>query len=177
MSRFSKRQKIIALIGGTIVVLAGGGIAYAFWSSSEGTGTGTAVTAAQSNTLTVVQDNTPSGLAPGVAPVAVQGHIRNGGSGQPAFVTQVVVKISEVSPPGCTPANYALAVGAPSSTPLTNPATTVPGTTPSITLPINQEVDPGTNVTLPDFNIGFVNFNTNQDVCQTAVPTLSYTAT
>jgi hypothetical protein len=176
MSGLSRKKKIIALVAGAAVLLIGGGIGYAFWSSTGAEGSGTAETAVQSNSLTIVQSNTPTGLAPGVQSQQVTAHIDNAAGGHTTFVAQVVVTVSSVAPAPCAVGNYRLRAGA-AQLVFTSNATAISPDTPTITLQINQSLDPGDSVDIPVFTIGFVNYaQVNQDVCQGAVPTIHYLA-
>jgi hypothetical protein len=176
MYGLSRKTKIVVLVAGGVLLLAGGGIGYAFWSSSGAEGSGTAETAVQTNSLTIVQTNTPSGLAPGIKSAPVNAHITNAASGKTTFVDQVVVTVDSVDPATCSVGNYQLRSGG-GQVVFTSNAASISTDTPSITLTINQSLDPGDIVDLPDFTIGFVNYTkVNQDLCQGAIPTIHYVA-
>jgi hypothetical protein len=178
MHTLSRKKKLLAALVGAAVVLTGGGIALAYWTSSGATGTGTATTGTQANTLTITQTNTPAGLAPGLAPTGVTGTVANSAAGKATFVSQVVVTVGSVTPASgltCTIGNYGLVAGT-STTVLTSSAGTISTATPTLTLTINQEVNPGATINLPAFSIGFVDYTTlNQNGCQAATPNLTYT--
>ena len=109
--------------------------------------------------LTVVQTSVVTGLAPGVAPVAIIGLITNNGP-NPVEVTVVEVTITSVTPaldaaPGvCGPSDYVLL---------------------NARMPVNRTIEAGGGSTqFSGASIGFI--TTSQDACQRATVQLLYTA-
>jgi len=118
------------------------------------------VTAA-AESLTVVQTSVVTGLAPGVAPVAIVGLITNNGP-NPVEVTVVEVTITSVTPaldaaPGvCGPSDYVLL---------------------NARMPVNRTIEAGGGSTeFSGASIGFITTSANQDACQRATVQLLYTA-
>lgn len=111
--------------------------------------------------LTVVQTSVMTGLAPGVAPVAIVGLITNNGP-NPVEVTVVEVTITSVTPaldaaPGvCGPSDYVLL---------------------NARMPVDRTIEAGGGSTeFSGASIGFTTTSTNQDACQRATVQLLYAA-
>ena len=154
MRRFSR--KFTVMVVGAVILVAGGGVAYAFWTAG-GTGSGTAATG-QSNDITVNQTSTVTAMGPGVLPQALSGDFTNTNEG-PVYVATVTASIASVTPlvaGTCVAADYVIA----------NPAMTV-----------GVEVPAGTNVgSWGGATIAFANSTTvNQDGCKGATVNLAYT--
>lgn len=166
MRKITKKTAVI-VAGSTLLVAVGGGIAFAYWTSS-GAGSGSATTANGDSSITISQSGTPSGLAPGVAPVAISGTIANGAANS-AYVTSFTVTITGVTGggSGCTAQDYGLTTD---STALTKSAAVQ-----TVTIPVGQDVASGASISFPSVNIGFANDpNASQDDCEGASPVLSY---
>ncbi len=108
MHKFSR--KFTLLVVGAVVLIAGAGVAYAFWTAG-GSGTGSASTG-ESVDITVVQTSTVEEMAPGVAPQTLSGNFDNTNDA-PVYVTSVTASIASVtmSPTAvgtCTAADYVL---------------------------------------------------------------------
>jgi hypothetical protein len=167
MRKITKKTAVI-VAGSALLVAIGGGIAFAYWSST-GQGTGSATTSAGTSPLTISPAAGPTDLAPGVAPEALTGTIANGGTSS-AYVNSLTVTITGVTggASGCTSQDYGLTTG---STALVK-GTGAPQT---ITVPVGRNVDSGSSTTFPTVNIGFANDPANnQDACEGATPQLSY---
>ncbi|HEY4019998.1 MAG TPA: hypothetical protein VGM75_15005 [Pseudonocardiaceae bacterium] len=168
MRKITKKTAVI-VAGSTLLVAVGGGVAFAFWSST-GTGSGTAAASAGTGLVTISQATAPSDLAPNVAPEAVTGTISNSNPNS-AYVNSLIVTISGVDSAhsaGCSATDFGLTTG---TTALAKSATTKQ----SLTLAVGTELAHGASVNFPTFNIGFANDSANsQDGCKGASPTLSY---
>jgi hypothetical protein len=167
MRKITKKTAVI-VAGSTLLVAVGGGVAFAFWSST-GSGTGTAATSAGASNLTISQLTAPSDLAPDVAPEAVTGSISNGAANS-AYVNTLTVTIAGVDSAhstGCSAADFGLSTGT---------TALVKSTAKQIlTLTVGTELAHGASVAFPAFDIGFANDPANsQDGCKGAVPQLSY---
>lgn len=157
--RDRRTAKRILAIGLPLVVIAGTGIGYAFWTSN-GTGTGSASTAAGS-TVTVAQLGTVSGLAPGVAAQSISARVTNPASATgTVHLTKVNVTIDTITGAGtggCLPGDYTIA--SPDMT------TTTP------------DVAPGGTADFTGATIVFANSTTaNQDGCKGATVNLKFAA-
>ncbi len=106
-----RRKKGVAALFAAIVALAAVG-AYAYWTTS-GSGTGGA-TAGTTAALTIVQDNTVTGLYPGGSPVGLNGHFvsTNVGSVTVNSVTAAVTGVTgagtDPGQPACTTADFVI---------------------------------------------------------------------
>jgi hypothetical protein len=151
MRRFSK--KTLAALVGAAVVIAGGGVAYAYWSAG-GTGTGTA-TAGSNNAITINQTSTIAGLAPGSGPQTLSGDFDNGNS-SPVYVTSVDAIVSGTDAVGCDATDFTI----------TGPAV------------VGAEIPEGAGVgTWSGVTIEFNNKpGQNQDACKNATVDLAYTS-
>ncbi|WNV86086.1 hypothetical protein [Umezawaea sp. Da 62-37] len=155
MRKFSRKFTVV--VAGAVLLLAGTGVAYAFWTAG-GTGTGSAGTGVSADVV-VQQTSTVTAMGPGVAPQTLSGNFDNANTG-PVYVTDVTVSIDGVTQAlgavgACTAADYALV----------NP-----------TMPVNAEVPAGTGVgAWSGATIAFANSGVNQDGCQGATVNLLYT--
>jgi|SRR5450631_1529561 len=95
-------RKALAVTVGTIVLLSGAGVAFAYWTNS-GSGTGSATSAAGLAALTTTQNGAVTGMAPGAAAQDINFTINNP-AGSPQYVTNVVMSV--------TGATYVIAAGA-----------------------------------------------------------------
>ncbi len=174
------KKKAAAVVSVTTLALAGGGIAFAFWTASGG-GTGTAGTASGVTSIGVTGDDTVNDLAPGVAPESITAVIDNP-SNQSTQITNLKVAIDSIDSGtnSCDAGSYSLSATDPGSA-LTGGSTS--GTS-NINIPVNVELAPndgaantGSDETTETFWIGFVDDpSTNQDGCKNAVVHLKYTA-
>ena len=110
MRTFTKKKFAVAT--GMVVLLAGGGVAYAYWTAG-GSGTGTAATGTNV-AITAVQTSTVSAMAPGDSAQSLNGTFTNTNTG-PVYVTSVTASISSVVKDGgavagvCDATDYTLA--------------------------------------------------------------------
>jgi hypothetical protein len=156
--RGTRRSVVVAAATALLLVLAAGAAAY--WTSN-GSGTGSATTAASAQALVVNQTSTLSGLAPGVAPKAIAGNFDNPNDA-PTYVNAVTVGIASVTkdagaPAGtCDSTDYTLA---------------------NATMTVNSAVAAGTGKGA--FSGATIQFNSkagvNQDACKGATVSLAYT--
>jgi hypothetical protein len=150
-------KRTVAITAATVVLLAGGGAAFAYWSAG-GTGTGTA-TAGTSVAISAVQTTVLTPLRPGAIAQTISGNFSNTNS-NPVYVSTVTASIGAVAkatgaPAGaCEAADFALA----------NAVMTVNLDVPSGTA---QGAWTGASLTL-------VNKPANQDACKGATVTLNY---
>ena len=94
MRKMTKKNKIVAVCAAAVLTSVGGGVAFAYWTTT-GSGSGTAATGTNA-AITVVQTSTVSGLQPGGAPQTLSGDFNNGNT-SPVYVTDVVASIASVS--------------------------------------------------------------------------------
>jgi hypothetical protein len=153
--RNSKRIKIVA--GGT-AVLMGGGIAFAYWTTS-GAGTGSA-TAGSDTGVTIAQLGSTSGLVPGGPAQPIDFTITNPATFN-QFVTSVEVSITDVvggddsALPECTADDFT--VVQPDA--------------------ISEDLTPGAHgYAVSGATIALKNLATNQDNCKDAVVSLAFNA-
>lgn len=156
MRKFTK--KTVAVATGAVVVLAGSGVAFAYWTAG-GSGTGTAATGT-SVPITAVQTSTVPAMKPGDSALPLTGNFNNTNAG-PVYVTSVTASIASVTkatgaPAGtCDDTDYTLA------TPI---------------MSVNAEVPAGSaQGTWTGATIKFNNKASNQDGCKLATVTLTYT--
>jgi hypothetical protein len=165
MPKFTR--KIVAVALGTVLLVSGVGVAFAYWTNS-GTGSGTATTGTNA-AVTVVQTSTPSAteLVPGGTPQALSGTFTNPNTG-PVWIKTVVAAVTKTEKPvgtanpGCTAADYTI-----SGTSVVNGA--VAG--------VGAQVPAGALGTWSGLTIAFNSTAANQDACKDAVVTIDYTTT
>jgi hypothetical protein len=158
MRRLTKRKKIVAIAIGA-VVLAGGGVAVAYWTAG-GSGVGSAATGTGTGIL-VNQTSTVTDMHPGDSAQVLSGDFDNSNEGD-VQVSNVTVHIASVFnggvvAAGCDATDYTL-TGA--------------------SMPAVQDVPSGTSVGA--WSGATIKFNnkpaTNQDGCKGAVVNLAYVA-
>ena len=147
-----------AIVSGTAIAVVGGGVAFAFWTTS-GSGTGSAATSAGAANLAVAQTSTISNMYPGDAAQTISGTVTNNAANS-AYVTKVVVSIASVTPASgatgsCDATDYTLA---------------------SPTMNVGQDVAAGDVASFSGATIKFNNKATNQDGCKGATVNLAYAA-
>jgi len=155
------RQKIAAAALAGATALIGGVGAYAYWTSTPTTGTGSATTGSQSSSLVIAQTAAPTDLAPGTTAGAITGTIQNTGTTD-AEVGSVTVSINSV-----TRAVGAVGVCSASDYTLADPVMAV-----NADLLPNAPATPFSGATL-----GFNDTSADQDGCQGATLTLAYVST
>ncbi len=153
--------KLATAVTAGVIVLAGGGVAVAYWTAT-GTGAGSAATSAGVSDLTITQTSTISDLRPGGGAQDIEGSVTNNANFT-AFVNTVTVAIDSVTTSagapiaGCDATDYTL-TGA------------------VMTVAEDIAADGGT----ASFDGATIAFNNksgvNQDACQGAVVHLGYTA-
>jgi hypothetical protein len=146
-------RKTVALIVGVVMILAGAGVALAYWTNT-GSGRGTATTGTNSP-ITVNQTSSVTAMAPGVAAQPLSGDFTNTNSG-PVFVAAVTATVTGTDVVGCDDTDYTIAGRA----------------------AVNAEVPVGTNVgTWTGLTIAFNNqTGINQDACKGATVSIVYAA-
>ena len=156
--RLGTRKSVVAAASALLLLVLAAGAA-AYWTSN-GSGTGSATTAASAQALVVNQTSTLSGLAPGIAAKAIAGNFDNPNDA-PTYVNAVTVSIASVTkdpaaPAGtCDSTDYTLA---------------------NATMAVNSAVPAGTGK--GSFSGASIQFNTkagvNQDACKGATVKLAY---
>ena len=157
LKRGSRR---VAAILTAVLILSGGGLAYAYWTIT-GAGTGTAATGTPT-AITVNQSSVITGLAPGAPAQTLSGNFTNTNSG-PVYVTSVTVAIASVTK----------ATGA-----VTGTCDATDYTLTGATMTVGAEVATGPNKgAWTGATIAFNDkTNANQDQCKGATVNFSYTS-
>ncbi len=110
-----KSQKS-AVVAGSVIALVGGGVAFAYWTST-GNGTGNASTGTSTNYTVEVANNSASKLYPGAGTSTLSFKVTNTGSGH-QYVSSASAVIdtlnvqTDVNKPACTAADFEV-VGTP----------------------------------------------------------------
>lgn len=158
MRNTKKTVRRTAVVGGTVAALIGGGVAFAYWTST-GTGTGSASTAT-SQPVTVTQVGSTGDLVPGGDAQAVNFKINNPASFN-QYVSTVTFSISSVeggtdtTKPECTANDFTLVQ-------------------PSV---INSDLGNGDHTyDASGASIALKNRDTNQDNCKNAKVNLAFSA-
>jgi len=151
-------KKTVAVITGTAVVLAGAGVAFAYWTAG-GDGTGSAETGTNV-ALVAQQTSVVEDMAPGVAAQGLSGNFDNANDG-PVYVSTVTASIASVDK----------AAGAPAGT-----CDATDYTLTGATMNVNAQVPAGDGQgSWSGANIAFNNkASVNQDACKLAVVNLAY---
>jgi hypothetical protein len=156
MRKMSKKNKIVAVCAAAVLTSVGGGVAFAYWTTT-GSGTGSAATGTNS-AITVVQTSVVGGLEPGGAAQTLSGNFNNPNS-SPVYVTDVVASIAGVTQ----------AVGAVGSCDATDFTLSL------ATMPVGHEVAAGNaKDAWSGATIAFNNKATNQDGCKGATVNFAY---
>jgi hypothetical protein len=165
-------KKIAGGVAAGAVLLAGGGAAWAYWTSS-GSGTGTASTSAGVNSISVANSSaTPlTAMYPGDSAQPLKATVTNTSSSQKAYVTSVkaylTVSKATGAPAGtCDSSDYLLdgTAGTTAASPVTLNWT-------AQELAANSSADTGTGD-----SIQFNNKPAAQDACKGATVTINYVA-
>jgi hypothetical protein len=157
----SNKKRLSAVAGTMAVVLVGGGLAIAYWTTTgSGTGTGDVGT---STVVTVTQDSTVAGLVPG-GPADVLDFTINNSSDGPQRINSVVVSISDVTAPGtCSAADFDI---------------DQPNTGAFVDLPVGDTTftsGAGGDVANTGAQVSMINSASNQDGCKGATLEFTYT--
>jgi hypothetical protein len=153
-----KKFKRGIVVGATTVALVGGGVAYAYWTTS-GSGTGSAATSAGAANLAIAQTSTISNMYPGDGPQTIAGTVTNNASNS-AYVAKVTVSITSV-----TQAQGATGTCDASDYTLSSPD-----------MAIGKDVAAGASTSFSGATIQFNNKASNQDGCKGATVNLAYAA-
>jgi hypothetical protein len=105
MSRFSKKQLIVAGLAAGIVA-TGAGLAYAYWTST-GTGNGSATTGSASQYTVTVENVNLANLSPGGPTDIVHFTVHNNSTGHQAYTTATPT-VTGTNNAGCTAADFAI---------------------------------------------------------------------
>ena len=154
-----KRRKVIPAAIALVAVIAVSGIAYAYWTSN-GSGSGTGSTTAGAANILTATSPARDPMYPGDVAQTVVITVSNTSATQAAYATQVVVAVTTGNP-GCSASDFTLTGG---------------------TVAVGKDIAAGGSLVLSTAN-GFVpptikffdDPNKNQNVCQSATVTLTYT--
>jgi hypothetical protein len=159
MKIFSSRKRVAAIGVVTAATLVGGGMAYAYWTTT-GSGTGEAAVGTSNATVTVTQGSLLA-MYPGDAPQDLVLTVTNNSSTQNAYVGALTATIT-TDKGGCTYSDFKInGVEALATTPL---------------------IWTGTDIAKGGFavnsanKIQFNNTNADQDACQGAAVEIAYAA-
>jgi hypothetical protein len=160
---FSTKRRLTVLWATMAIVLGGGGVALAYWTSS-GTGTGTASTSAGSSNLTYAT-SAINAMYPGDSSQPFTVTVTNNSTTQKEHVSGVSAYIT-TSNPSCTGANFLLDG---------SPAPSTAGTAVALHW-ANTELaaNGGSGSTSGADTIQFNDTNGNQDDCESVTVTLNY---
>jgi hypothetical protein len=157
MRTLSKKSRV-AIVGAVVVAVAGGGVAYGYWSTS-GSAAGTAESSPGGASLTIEQTAAPSDLAPGAPAGVISGTVHNTAA-HSAYVHQVSVSIT-----GVTQAPYVTGTCTASDYTLSNP-----------TMTLDKELAADGSAAFSGATLAFNDTDSNQDGCKGATVHLTYTA-
>jgi hypothetical protein len=166
--RNRRTAKRILAIGLPLVVIAGTGIGYAFWTTSAGSGSGTADSAASVTPVTLVGSIT--GLVPG-ATVDVPVFAKNTNATTSVGLTTVGIATGSTPVTGSTTAgalNCDLVSGA--------TATFTPGSLPVVVPPTPASGAGSSGTAVGTLHITMANTTTNQDDCKSRTFTVALTS-
>jgi hypothetical protein len=158
MRRISKKSRV-AIAGAIVVAVAGGGVAYGYWSTN-GTGADRATTASGASQVTITQTAAPTDLAPGMPASSIAGTVQNPAN-HAMYVHRVTVTISSVTlapnaPGACDAGDYTLS---------------------NAVMAVNTDLAGGASADFGGATLGFNDKPTeNQDGCKGAVVHLAYDA-
>lgn len=102
MPRLTKKKYLVA--GTAVAVIASGGIAFAYWTST-GSGTGSATTGTSSAWEVTVDDVNLADLTPGGPADTVGFSVKNNNSGVQSLAS-TTASVTGTSNPGCTAADF-----------------------------------------------------------------------
>lgn len=157
----SKRVLAITLGGGGLLLAAG--IAFAYWSTL-GSGTGTAGVGTDEG-VSVTQDSTITGLAPGGAAQAINFTVTNDSASTPVDIKSVVIGFGSFAA-GCSAADFTLVQP-------TKPSVGTPlSIAPSGSLAFTSDGSGSTGGT--GASIAMNNTGSNQDACKSTTVNLTY---
>lgn len=159
MHKFTR--KAVAVTVGTVVLLSGAGVAFAYWTTT-GSGTGTAGTAATTTALTVAQTSAPAGLAPDAPAQPLNFSVNNPGSGA-VQITGVVIAFAATT--GCVAGDFTI------TQPTLSATTIAPGTTKTFSS------GAGGDVVSTLAAIRMIDTGADQNSCKNATVNLTYTTT
>ena len=169
---FTRKRVAVGAVAAALLV--GGGTVLAYWTTSGGTGTGTASATTAADVVVHQTNGAITGLAPASGPVAgvytpqfaLSGDFDNNSNAGPIYVTSVTAAVTGVSPlagntfaldgkPDCTTGDFAI-----------TGTSNTPG-----------DISTGSGVgSWSGLNVHMVDAATNQDNCKGATITVTYTA-
>lgn len=160
---FKVNKKIVAGLAAGAAVVAGSGVAFAYWTSSGSIDGSSTTTNPASNVIVVAQTTGASNLAPGHAAETLSGTVTNPAtSANNFYVTQVVASIKSVTKASgaasgtCDATDYTLS----------NP-----------TMAVGSDLAPGGSANFSGATLAFNDKpSASQDQCKGATVTITYTA-
>jgi hypothetical protein len=157
----SHKKRLSAVAGTMAVVLVGGGLAIAYWTTTgSGTGAGTVGT---DTPVTVTQDSTVADLVPGGPADPLNFTIENDSDG-PQRISSVSISITDVTAPGsCSAADFDV---------------DQPNTGSFVDLPVGDTTftsGSGGNVANTGAQVSMINSVSNQNGCKGATLEFTYT--
>jgi hypothetical protein len=166
LGRTIPRKTLIATLAVSTVIVVGGGIAFAYWST---TGSGTGTVGVGTNTAVVVtQDGSPGGLVPGGAAQPIDFTVTNPSATTPVQIRTVVIGFGSGFVAGCSAADFVLVQ--PSKPSVGTPLALAAGASLSFT-----SVGSATATAPTGATIAMVNSASNQDGCKSSSVPLSFT--
>jgi hypothetical protein len=163
MKVFSSKKRVAAVGLVTAATLVGGGVAFAYWTA-DGTGSGSALTAAGTANLAITQTSAVTNMFPGDSTQALNVDVKNNAANK-AYVTSLGAYIS-TGVSGCDGSDYLI-----NGDPVTGDADT-----PTPLTWTAAELDAGATVSSEN-SIQFNNKSlVDQEACKGATVTLHYVA-
>ena len=161
MFKVNPKVAVAGLAAGAAVV-AGSGVAFAYWTSSGSVDGSSTTTNPASNVIVVAQTTGASNLAHGHAAETLSGTVTNpAASANKFYVTQVVASIKSVTKDPnavagtCDASDYTLS---------------------GATMTVGSDLAPGASANFSGATLAFNDTNANQDQCKGATVTITYTA-
>lgn len=161
----NRRKRFSAIAGAVAVVLAGAGVAVAYWTTS-GNGTGSATVGTDAG-VTVTQNSTMTGLVPGAAAKAIDFTVSNSSATTDVQITSVVIGFGTFAA-GCSSADFVLVQ--PTKPSVGTPVTIVGGGSQAFTSTGASGTGAPTGA-----SIAMINTASNQNACKLSTVNLTYT--
>jgi len=155
-------KAVVAGLAAGAAVVAGSGVAYAYWTASGAVDGSSATTNPSGAVIVVAQTTGASNLAPGHAAETLSGTVTNpAASANKFYVTQVVASIKSVTKDPnavagtCDASDYTLS---------------------NATMAVGSDLAPGASANFSGATLAFNDKASNQDQCKGATVTITYTA-
>ncbi len=160
------RKTVIATMAVSAIVVVGGGVGIAYWST---TGGGAGAAGVGTNTAVVVtQDGSPGGLVPGGAAQPIDFTVTNPSATAPVQIRTVVIGFGSGFAAGCSSADFVLVQ--PSKPSVGTPLALAAGASLSFTSAGSVTATAPTGA-----SIAMVNSASNQDGCKSSSVPLTFT--